>query len=456
MYRARLAMTAALLGLTLFNFSPGPLYAQNPDVKQILIHSAWGGLGKPASVELNIVSDGHEFRLGHKGIDAAFVQAFITALRQPAIIEPSLDNLGLTHEWLASNHNWPNSMYEGGPHTGADNQREYYRHRFEDPKFISKLLPQIFHSFHTDDYPGVNIQVDFADGTTEFVSSHAQAAFMLPWKVETSNATFETYNASISRALAALMPKKAVNRERIAGEGLTEAIKEAADRALEPELNRLDAMNRAEAALAEVKTRYSIGEAEINSFHHPEYGIAWADGQPHETNLHLELMRGDFPPNVTDAVVLEFRDGKVLNVDQFMSSMSKYEGLALSVEWLSAYLLRHKNVPIRISYVHDLSIGAKAMSVFAADMGAIHRDDLVREVAAHQSEAALLITGRTYAESYWIVLPVKRMVLWRYNGPSGLLKWKPSDFPTSECADYGVPFGGCVGAAISPDGDLIK
>ncbi|MGB9123825.1 MAG: hypothetical protein WCE73_24635, partial [Candidatus Angelobacter sp.] len=64
-----------------------------------------------------------------------------------------------------------------------------------------------------------------------------------------------------------------------------------------------------------------------------------------------------------------------------------------------------------------------------------------------------LITGTTYAESYWLVFPDKHMILWRYNGPSGLLKWKPSAFQTSECADYGVPFGGCVGATIDSDGN---
>src|SRR5437763_8950387 len=124
-----------------------------------------------------------------------------------------------------------------------------------------------------------------------------------------------------------------------------------------------------------------------------------------------------------------------------MNSVSKWDVLARSIDWLTAYMLRSAKVPIRISYVHDSSIGAKAMSVFTADMRALHHDDLLADIVAHHSEAVLLITGMTYAESYWIILPDKRMVLWRYNGPSGLLKWKPSDVPPSECSDYGVPFG---------------
>jgi hypothetical protein len=47
------------------------------------------------------------------------------------------------------------------------------------------------------------------------------------------------------------------------------------------------------------------------------------------------------------------------------------------------------------------------------------------------------------------------MVLWRYNGPAGLLKWKSSDFVTGDCADYGEPEGGCVGALVDPSGNLI-
>src|SRR5437764_10872510 len=148
MYRAQLALPTALLGLALTTVALCPLHAQSIDVKQILIHSAWGGLGKPASADLSITSDGREFRLGSKRINAALVQAFVGALREPAISAPNLENLGLTHEWLVSNHDGPGSMFEDGPLTGDDNQREYYRQRFEDPTFIAEPLLGILRSVY--------------------------------------------------------------------------------------------------------------------------------------------------------------------------------------------------------------------------------------------------------------------------------------------------------------------
>jgi hypothetical protein len=89
-------------------------------------------------------------------------------------------------------------------------------------------------------------------------------------------------------------------------------------------------------------------------------------------------------------------------------------------------------------------------------MHALGRDNLVKEIRDKQSEITLLITGRTYAESYWLILPDTRVILWRYNGPSGLLKWKPSDFQTAECADYEEHFGGCVGAMVDSSGNLTQ
>jgi len=43
---------------------------------------------------------------------------------------------------------------------------------------------------------------------------------MLPWKIATGGESRTTFDARISRALAALLPQDFVERERVAGEGL--------------------------------------------------------------------------------------------------------------------------------------------------------------------------------------------------------------------------------------------
>lgn len=80
------------------------------------------------------------------------------------------------------------------------------------------------------------------------------------------------------------------------------------------------------------------------------------------------------------------------------------------------------------------------------------REDLISVVQAQQPQIALLHVGFVY----WLLFPDKHMLLWRFEGPRGFLKWKPSDFPAGKCGEYyWVNDGGCSGREISPDGELL-
>ncbi len=278
--------------------------------------------------------------------------------------------------------------------------------------------------------------------------------FMLPWKLTRHEET--TYNANISRAVAALMPEKTTNRERLAGAGFNDALADAVMRYVENDWKLLDAENRAGGALADIRGAYAIVAAEINQYHHPEYGVEWSAKQRRETNLHASLRKAAFPPNVVDALVLPYQNDRIEGVDNFLRSVEKYEALVFSIPWLQDYIREHPRVPIRVSYVHDASFGDRAMKVFAADMHAMGKNEVVRDVRALKSQLALLITGTTYAESYWLVFPDKHMMLWRYGGPSGLLKWAPENFPAGRCSAYHPVSGGCAGVVVSRDGALAE
>ena len=103
-----------------------------------------------------------------------------------------------------------------------------------------------------------------------------------------------------------------------------------------------------------------------------------------------------------------------------------------------------------------ICLSAKKRCARLADMKTRGLENVAQQVRAQQSDIALLMVGTTYAESYWLLFPNKHMVLWRYEGPSGLLKWTPADFPVTECATYQAPFGGCSGREITPEGKLSK
>ena len=71
---------------------------------------------------------------------------------------------------------------------------------------------------------------------------------------------------------------------------------------------------------------------------------------------------------------------------------------------------------MRISYVRNRSFGDKAMRTFVEDVKARQRQDLIAQVQSKVDDIALLMVGNTYSESYWLVFPDKRLVLWQYRG----------------------------------------
>ncbi len=240
----------------------------------------------------------------------------------------------------------------------------------------------------------------------------------------------QTYNADISRAVARpAREKKSPNKDRLGGSTFAyEPSVRQRKRSIEREWKLRGSQDRAGDALAALRARYEVIASDINPYHSEEYGTATYKGEPEQVNLHATLRKSSFPPGVSVALVLQQVQGKVGGIEGFLAQAEKYESLALSVPWLNQYMQEYPRVPIRISYVQDRSLGDKALKTFAEDMQFRDRQDLIAQVREHQDEIALLLVGNTYSETYWILFPDKHMVLWRYGGVSGLLKWSPSDF----------------------------
>ncbi|HEY1632326.1 MAG TPA: hypothetical protein VGF56_13495 [Rhizomicrobium sp.] len=101
-----------------------------------------------------------------------------------------------------------------------------------------------------------------------------------------------------------------------------------------------------------------------------------------------------------------------------------------------------------LAALHEPDIGSP--------MHAIGKDDLAAAVAKQRDRVAVLSGGDTFDETAWIVRPDHRLVLWHYAGKTGHLEWTPKDFSAKHCK--GTSFyddGGCVGAIVSPQGEIV-
>ena len=220
---------------------------------------------------------------------------------------------------------------------------------------------------------------------------------------------------------------------------------------IEGRWNLLKAQHDSADALAVLRSEYEVRSATVNSYHDLAFGKAWDGGEPHEENLHATLWRRGFPEGFTVAAILLRQNGKTEGANELLKRAPAYEDLVLSVPWLDAYLKSHPKEHGWLFYVHGESLTDKPMKVFAADMKAVGREDLVDRVRAVQQQAALFESGHG---DTWIVLPDKTAIMWRWESLDHILKWKVNEFPAHECTDYRTVTGGCAGVVISPSGEI--
>jgi WG containing repeat len=422
-------------------------------VREITIRSHWGGLGPRADATITVTRSGDRYIRDGQEVAPALVNALVSALQSSLIPKPEAAALGITPSWLANQVGSQKPRSYGDPGDPTPGQRELFRSSFTDINLILRLLPELFENWHSDDYPGARVEVVFDDNTKIAAYSSSQFTYMLPWCVgPEKNAT---YNPAISRAVAALMPTKTVNKERLADADLAGELSGAVMREIENAYNLRGVEDRMGPALARLRSYYQVNSATIDPWLRPEYGPAKFDSNHAQQNLHTTLHKAPFPANVSDEVTFADTNNHIQGIDEFLNSAGKYEELVLSVPWLNRYILEHPKVRVRITYVHDASLGDDALRNFADDMKVRERSDLVDKAKAQQRQIALIQVGTLYAESYWLVFPDKHLLLWRYQGPSGLLNWSPTDFGEGDCADFGINGGGCSGREIAADGTLI-
>ena len=432
-------------------------FAQTREVQQIKITSTWGGLGTPEKSEILIIHKPKGYYAKGNKIEKRLVDNLLNAIDEPEIKEFQAANLGITQEWLNTNAEPGVKEYADYYYSfAAPNQKELYLSSFKNLQLIEKVLPSVLSGGWTDDYPGFAIEITESNGDKTVASSYEQPTFMLPWEVVENGRVTKTYNANISRAIVAFLPKKFANKERLSGEDLRRVLATFIMRYIKDDWKRLESENKAGDTLTELKKTYAIVSAQINPYHGVDFGLESGKDKPSETNLNLLLRKEDFPKSFSIQLKLPVENEKVKNLEIFQSKIDTYQNLVFSVSWLKNYIESGKrNVELR--FITNRSFSEKAMKKFAEDMNKIGKSELVAEVEKEKENVALIGVGGglEYYQSYWIVLPNKNVILWRYRY-AVLLNWSEKDFETNECTDNIAAGLKCIGAVISPDGNIIS
>jgi hypothetical protein len=399
----------------------------------------------PESEGCHPISRWHQL-FGQGIVNPKLVNSLLSSLSAPFLPAPALNNLGVTAEWLQQSAADFSS-------DGAPNQRALFRQNFTDPKVVENLLPFAFQFKKWDDYPHLTVTVRFASGDRWTCSSNSYYPFMLPWKVNVGGNAHITYNADISRALAALLPNGSVNRSRLNDDELKEWLADTVMVRIKEPWEVLGVENRAPESFATLRQNFEVQHAKISPYRSVDFGYVGHEAAPHEENLLVTLRESSLPPGIAEDVVLLFHDGRIDGVAELPDRISPYVSLALSVPWLNEYRANHAELKMYIRFVHGRSFSEKAMQNFAADMRELGKNSLADEVTKVQDKVALVFLD--YG-SDWIILPDKRMILWRHYLPATFLKWTANDFNLQRCADYNENNGGCAGALVSADGVIQR
>ena len=153
----------------------GSVAGQQPVPTSITIDIAHTGWSETHHQFVIHVRDGKSY-LGNEVIDQPKVDSLLKALREPTLTSPSLENLGISRDWLEQN-------VAPIPKDGTPTQLSLFRESFCDTETITRLLPQLFKFMKSDDYPSVRITVALAGSQSWVASSESYYPFMLPWKV---------------------------------------------------------------------------------------------------------------------------------------------------------------------------------------------------------------------------------------------------------------------------------
>jgi hypothetical protein len=380
------------------------------------------------------------------------IVALLRALRAPSIKSPELVNLGITQEWLASHAEDIATRMGSLGEPNDVRQQQFFKRSFEDPALVKKLLSGIIDARWTDDSVWIHVKVKFADGKQWQAETTSLTPYVLPWTRTEGGRTSQTYNSDLSRAVAELLPLNAINRNRLDGTSFADRVVSAVANAVKQRWQEIGAEDEAGGALATLRKRYEVRRTEVSDHIGLTHGPDRYSNSPHETSLQADVREKEFPTNLVVGAVFPFEKGSPAGVNDFMRIGNKYERLVLENSWVMASLRSHPDLGAWLVFVRDASMSEKAMRMFAADMHALGREDLIDEVSAHRYDVSLL----NYYGNELILFPDHHAIIWRWGKYRELFSWPSSSIKTQICENYPTVTEGCTAAVVDAQGQLQR
>lgn len=195
------------------------------DISKVTIQASHmnGGLVK---TNLILTRSNSVFTTRDHSVPETAVSNLLVALQKPPQAEINPADLGLTTSWLSTNQERLLGAFRGETKgvafpLASPRQREWLTNALLNLDLLGDLVRGNPVRFWTSDYPEIVIGFNRGDTEVARLHSRAQASFMLPWEVTWDATQHVTFNAIISRGVAALLPTGFLNRERIQGDLLS-------------------------------------------------------------------------------------------------------------------------------------------------------------------------------------------------------------------------------------------
>jgi hypothetical protein len=416
--------------------------ASGSETVRIEIKSSWGGLGKPTKGNIAITGIRGKYRSEDRKVNAKAVDSLLAALEQPVVDQPLLEGCGITERWLQANYTRGLEDYTHEKLKDlSPKQVELFKTRFTDVASAQVAFAELFKGWHTDDYPELSVTVDIG-GEKFGVQSSSQHLFMLPWSgIDRPRGG---YNCRISQAIAALLPEKFSNRERLVlNDRFRWELTEQIMRTDERQWNLLDTEFKVGPEVAPVFARFVPLKSAISNLSSIDLdgGEAW----------NAELRSNDLPSNLVVGISLRYSKKKLIGAAQFLNQIPKYSDLILSVPWLSNYLQTHSEAIVELRYVDGRSLSPKAEASLTEDLRKHGKTELANVVSQRAATSAFIeVDAGSGCWSRAIVFPTKEVLLWHFKCDSAL-GFAAKNFDTWDYYDWRS-----TGALVKPDGTLSR